>query len=807
MDASLSVSQISYILSASSFILLKAFAADVRLAAIYLTFLVAYALRCYISTSFRRRTANMHTSPLFWLTLFGCYTVSLTPFARAQSPDVDTTSISSGGAIGRTSAAQLPSASSSAAMVVVNGTTTSFRPIFTVPAEAAVGATLIPNIDDPKAVDPQMVCPGYTGFNVVRTPIGLTATLKLAGNACNVYGTDIDTLNLTVEYQSNDRLSVKIIPAVIDSSNMSHYILPDRLVHEPTLDGEAKVESLTNELGFYWSNEPTFSFTVIRRNTGDVLFTTEGSKLVFENQFIEFASPLPENYNLNIYGSHPFYLETRYFEVDATTGNLTLVTGNSSTQNDYISYSHGVYLRNAHGQEILLRPENITWRTIGGSIDLYFFAGPTQQEVTAAYQKGAIGLPVMQQYFTFGYHQCRWGYANWSQVEEVVMNYEKFGIPLESIWTDIDYMNQYRDFDNDAIRYNYTTGQEFLARLHASGRHYIPIVDSAIYVPNPNNASDAYPTFDRGNATNSFMTNPDGSLYIGDVWPGYTVFPDWLAPGAGNWWTNEMIIWHGEIGFDGIWIDMSEVSSFIIGSVGESNITMNPVHPPFKLPGEPGAIIYDYPENFNVSNATEAASASSGSASQAAATSSGGGSSSPTTPNYLRTSPTPGVRNINYPPYVINNVQGDLANHAVSPNATHADGTQEYDVHNLFGHEILNATYNALLSVFPGKRPFIIGRSTFAGSGMFAGHWGGDNYSKWAYMFFSIPQALSFSLFGIPMFGVDTCGFNGSSDEELCNRWMQLSAFFPFYRNHNTLSAISQEAYVWASVIDATKRQ
>lgn len=34
---------------------------------------------------------------------------------------------------------------------------------------------------------------------------------------------------------------------------------------------------------------------------------------------------------------------------------------------------------------------------------------------------------------------------------------------------------------------------------------------------------------------------------------------------------------------------------------------------------------------------------------------------------------------------------------------------------------------------------------------------------------------------------------------------MQLSAFFPFYRNHNVLSAISQEAYVWASVAEASK--
>ena len=82
---------------------------------------------------------------------------------------------------------------------------------------------------------------------------------------------------------------------------------------------------------------------------------------------------------------------------------------------------------------------------------------------------------------------------------------------------------------------------------------------------------------------------------------------------------------------------------------------------------------------------------------------------------------------MNHPPYVINNVQRDLAVHAVSPNATHADGRQEYDFHNLFGHQILNATYYALLQATPQVRPFIIGRSTFAGSGKWDGHWGGDN--------------------------------------------------------------------------------
>ena len=186
--------------------------------------------------------------------------------------------------------AQIPSASSV--------TATSFRPIFTVPAEADIGAPLISNINDPQAVDAQTVCPGYTGSDVTRTNLGLTATLSLAGPACNVYGTDIETLSLTVEYQSADRLNVKIVPAYIGAENSSFYILPDDLVHKPIADADAASTSLSSDLGFLWDKNPTFSFSVYRVSTGDMLFSTYGSKLVFENQFYEFSSPLPEDYNL-----------------------------------------------------------------------------------------------------------------------------------------------------------------------------------------------------------------------------------------------------------------------------------------------------------------------------------------------------------------------------------------------------------------------------------------------------------------------------------------------------------------------------
>ena len=53
-------------------------------------------------------------------------------------------------------------------------------------------------------------------------------------------------------------------------------------------------------------------------------------------------------------------------------------------------------------------------------------------------------------------------------------------------------MKSYRDFDNDPNRFGYPEGEKFLQKLHDGGRHYVPIVDSALYIPNPHNASDAY---------------------------------------------------------------------------------------------------------------------------------------------------------------------------------------------------------------------------------------------------------------------------------------------------------------------------
>jgi alpha-glucosidase len=161
--------------------------------------------------------------------------------------------------------------------------------------------------------------------------------------------------------------------------------------------------------------------------------------------------------------------------------------------------------------------------------------------------------------------------------------------------------------------------------------------------------------------------------------------------------------------------------------------------------------------------------------------------------------------NLNAPPYAIHNGYGPLSAHALATNATHVGGQVELDVHNLWGLMGEKVNRLALENIIPQERPFMISRSTLPSSGRWTGHWLGDNYSLWAYLRYSISGILQFQLFQIPFVGADTCGFTGNTDEELCNRWMSLSAFTPFFRNHNQRGAISQEPYRWDSVANASR--
>ncbi|KAM8947191.1 lysosomal alpha-glucosidase [Pelodytes ibericus] len=152
--------------------------------------------------------------------------------------------------------------------------------------------------------------------------------------------------------------------------------------------------------------------------------------------------------------------------------------------------------------------------------------------------------------------------------------------------------------------------------------------------------------------------------------------------------------------------------------------------------------------------------------------------------------------NLENPPYVPGVVGGTLKAATICASSKQHLSTH-YNLHNLYGLSEAVASHYALISVRK-KRPFIISRSTFASHGHYAGHWTGDVESTWDQLYHSVPAILLFNMYGVPLVGADVCGFVGDTTEELCVRWSQLGAFYPFMRNHNTRGTKSQEPYVFS---------
>ncbi|MEA2284409.1 MAG: alpha-glucosidase, partial [Solirubrobacteraceae bacterium] len=192
--------------------------------------------------------------------------------------------------------------------------------------------------------------------------------------------------------------------------------------------------------------------------------------------------------------------------------------------------------------------EEYTIRFEGGQYTEYIFAGPEMADILSAYTwlTGRIALPPL---WSLGYHQSRWHAYTQDAVEEVARRHRDNRIPCDALWLDIEYMDGYRVFTWDEERFPDPPGM--LARLADIGFRVITIIDPGVkYEP-------GYRVFDQAVERDVLCRTEGGDIYIGQVWPGNTAFPDFVTEEGRAWW-GELNAAHVQSGLAGIWNDMNE---------------------------------------------------------------------------------------------------------------------------------------------------------------------------------------------------------------------------------------------------------
>lgn len=548
---------------------------------------------------------------------------------------------------------------------------------------------------------------GYTSDSLQKTTYAMETTLKRIPSP-SLFGADIEELTFFAEMQTDNRLRFKISD------------VPDKrfkVPHEHVNSLESHSHTPISDV-LQLSHNP---FGIIVKRDQKVLFDTTIAPLVFEDQYIQLSAKLPSH---NIYGLGEHVHKNFRHDTNWKTWPIFTRDGfpNGGTHNLYGHYpfflclednsgkSFGVFLMNSNAMEVILQPAPaVTFRTIGGILDFYILFGDTPEQVVQEFVT-LIGKPVIPTYWSLGFQLSRWNYTTLAEVKKTVERNRAVDLPYDIQYTDIDYMEDKKDFTYDEVKFKELP--QFASYLHEKGQKYILILDPAIATSKRQQGE--YGSYVRGTDQGAWVFESDGKTPLrGEVWPGETVFPDYTSENCINWWIDEYERFYKEVPHDALWIDMNEVSNFKKGSINGC-----------------------------------------------------------------------AANNLNYPPYTPKILDEVMYSKTLCMDAVQKWG-KHYDVHSLYAYSMVLATEQALKRVFGNNRTLMLTRSSFPGVGKYSGHWLGDNAANWNDIKWAIPGMLEFGLFGIPYIGADICGFFDDSSEELCRRWMQVGAFYPFSRNHN----------------------
>ena len=186
------------------------------------------------------------------------------------------------------------------------------------------------------------------------------------------------------------------------------------------------------------------------------------------------------------------------------------------------------------------------------NVDIYEFTADSKKAIVRDFRR-LIGKPYVPPRWGFGYQQCRWSYDDAQRIDEVVQGFRSNDIPCDTVYMDIDYMVDFKDFSIDEQKFPNFSG--WVQEKKTQGIRLIPIIDAGVRI------EDGYSVYEEGVDKGYFCKTENGELFKGAVWPGLCAFPDFFNPEARQWFGK---LYKGltDQGIDGFWNDMNEPALF-----------------------------------------------------------------------------------------------------------------------------------------------------------------------------------------------------------------------------------------------------
>lgn len=182
----------------------------------------------------------------------------------------------------------------------------------------------------------------------------------------------------------------------------------------------------------------------------------------------------------------------------------------------------------------------------------YVIEGETPAGIVGTFRE-LIGKSYVPPVWAFGYGQSRWGYKTAEDIRKVAAGYKALGIPLDMIYMDIDYMQDFKDFTVNPERF--PEFADFVREMKAEGIRLIPIIDAGVKM------ETGYDVYEEGKAKGYFCKKENGEDLVAAVWPGKVHFPDFLNREASDWFGDQYQVLT-DAGIEGFWNDMNEPAIF-----------------------------------------------------------------------------------------------------------------------------------------------------------------------------------------------------------------------------------------------------